>query len=211
MTKIILERHGQSMANIDGTFAGNTDADLAETGHAQAEKAAEYIAENIKIDKIYSSDLKRAYKTAKHAAEKLGLEITTVKELREIDAGEWEGLTLDKMKEDYPEETWAWRNDIGKVCCPGGESTAQLSERIYKALVKIAAENDGKTILVTTHATPIRVVACRAMGIPVEDLQSVRWVTNASLTIIDFEGEKMKLEKYGYDEFMGDLVTKLIL
>lgn len=203
MTKIILERHGQSMANSGGTFAGHTDVDLSELGHAQAERTAEYISENLKIDKIYSSDLRRAYKTAEYAAKKLGLDITAMKELREIDAGEWEGLTLEKMKRDYPEEEWIWKNDIGRVCCPGGESTLQLSERICRALKKIAAENDGKTILVATHATPIRVAACAAMGMPAAELQRLRWVSNASLTTIDFDEDKMKLEKYGFDEYMG--------
>ena len=75
MTRIILIRHGQSIANFIGKFAGHSDFDLTELGHRQAELAAGYLLKNEKIDKIYASDLLRAYNTAVPTAKALGLEI----------------------------------------------------------------------------------------------------------------------------------------
>ena len=63
MTTLILVRHGQSESNLKHIFCGQTDVKLTEKGHAQAKKTAEYIIKNYKIDKIYSSDLQRAYDT----------------------------------------------------------------------------------------------------------------------------------------------------
>ena len=68
-TKLIVVRHGYSVTNVTNTFAGNLDVELNEIGIMQAEKAGEYL-KKYKIDKIYSSDLVRAYKTALPIAEK---------------------------------------------------------------------------------------------------------------------------------------------
>ncbi len=64
MTRLIITRHGQSIANAQYRFAGHSDFDLSEIGHKQAELAAEYISKNFTVDYIYSSDLLRAYNTA---------------------------------------------------------------------------------------------------------------------------------------------------
>ena len=63
MTKFILIRHGNSMANTLRNFAGHTDAELSPVGEKQIKLTAEYVAKNYKVDKIYASDLKRAFNT----------------------------------------------------------------------------------------------------------------------------------------------------
>ena len=88
---MILVRHGESDANIKKIFAGHLDIDLTNRGYEQAELAAQYIRENYVVDKIYSSDLKRAYNTAKVIAKRFDLPIEALTELREIDAGDWQG------------------------------------------------------------------------------------------------------------------------
>ncbi len=65
MTKLILIRHGESVANRNHIFVGHTDVELEEKGVKQAELTAQYVYENFKVDKVYASDLKRAYETGK--------------------------------------------------------------------------------------------------------------------------------------------------
>ena len=98
MTRLIFIRHGQSVANEQGRFAGQTNVALTELGKAQAERAAEYITKRERIDKIYSSDLCRAHDTALPASKILGLPINDVKELREICAGVWEGRLVSEIQ-----------------------------------------------------------------------------------------------------------------
>ena len=69
MTKIILIRHGESEANRDNIFAGHLDVDLQEYGLKQAQKTAEYVLEKYQVSRVYSSDLKRAYKTGRCVAD----------------------------------------------------------------------------------------------------------------------------------------------
>lgn len=70
MTTLILIRHGESKANRDRIFAGHLDVDLQEKGLKQAKITAEYISKNYLVNRVYSSDLKRAYQTGKCVADK---------------------------------------------------------------------------------------------------------------------------------------------
>ena len=84
----------------------------------------------------------------------------------------------------------------------------QLYDRICGNVQKIANENDGKVIVIVTHATPIRALCCKAQGLPVEQMKDVPWVSNASLTIMQVDGEKFRLVKKDVCEYLSDLQTR---
>jgi len=90
--KLYLIRHGESEANLRGIFASHLAYPLTPKGHEQAEQTALYL-KNERIDRIYSSDLPRAYETAVHIAAYHGKEILPHPGLREIYAGDWEGIS----------------------------------------------------------------------------------------------------------------------
>lgn len=182
MTRILLIRHGQSVANLQSRFAGHSDYPLTEIGIRQAKLAAEYITSHYKIDRIYSSDLLRAFQTAEQTAKLTGLEIIPDERLREVYAGEWETLTFDEIIKDYPQDFDIWMNDFGKACCPGGESIIHMSGRICAAIDDIAGKNKGKCVLIATHATPIRAFECRCRGLDAGEMGKIKFVDNAALS-----------------------------
>ena len=108
MTRIIITRHGQSIANENGLFAGYSDFDLTELGKRQACSVSDYLLKNERIDTIYSSDLLRAYHTATPVAKALGISIVKDTLLREIFGGEWEGLSFTDIAERSPNELDIW-------------------------------------------------------------------------------------------------------
>ena len=207
-TRFVMVRHGFSVANDQKRFAGNSDFELTELGALQAKKCAEAL-KGEKIDAIYASDLKRAYQTALPIAEALDLPINKCKGLREIFAGEWESMLFDELCEKYAEDYSVWRNDVGKARCTGGESTVELSERVLSALEKIARENQGKTVCIATHATPIRAVCTAAAGLAPEEMAKIKWVSNASINVFDYEGGIFTAVSVDNAEHLGDLKTKL--
>ena len=209
MTTLLFIRHGESQANRQKIFAGHMNADLTEVGMAQAEKAAEYIADHYKVDAVYASDLMRAYKTGKAAADRLGLPITSTEQLREIRAGEWDGKLFDTIPNLFPDDFALWMSDIGNSKCTGGESVRQLGERIVAAVTEIAKSNDGKTVLIATHATPIRVTQCLLGGHTLDEMKNIPWVSNCSVTEIHYLDGKWELVKIGYDKHLADLKTVL--
>ena len=210
MTTLIFVRHGESEANRRDIFAGHLDIDLEENGLKQAEKTALYIKENYCISKVYASDLKRAFRTGKCIADLCGVEIVKNENLREISAGEWEGVSFSKLHEEYNREFGIWCDDIGNSACNGGESVKELAERILVQVEKIARENDGKEVVIATHATPVRVMQCIASGMPISDMKKIPWTSNASVTEIEFdEHGKFNLIKASIDGHLKELKTLL--
>ncbi len=209
MTKLILVRHGQSEANVLQCFAGNYNCNLTEYGLSQAERLSEFLYENFSIDKIYSSDLNRAYSTALPTAKKLSLDIEKNSNMREISAGLWEGMSFSDILEKYRANYEVWLTDIGNAQCNEGESVKDLYERVCREITKIAKENDGKTVLIATHATPIRVFQTYVEKGDVSFARDYQWVPNCSVTVCNYKNGKFELEQIGYNDYLKELKTKL--
>ncbi len=207
MTRLIVIRHGQSIANAQSRFAGHSDFDLSEIGFAQAELVGKYIAEHEKPDVIYSSDLLRAYNTALPAAKRLGMQIQKTEELREIFAGKWEGMTTDDIMAQYAEEFSVWKNDYAHCRCLGGESTAEVYERVWKFVRRISSEHDGGTVMISTHATLVRALSARAAGLDADSVDQIPFTHNASINIFTYDNEKITPVKINIIEHLGDIVT----
>ena len=209
MTRLVLIRHGHSMANLKRNFAGHTDAELSPIGEEQVKKTAQYVMENYKVDKIYASDLKRAYNTGKAIGDLCGIDVIPDANLREIYAGEWEGHAFDYLSETFCEDYGCWKTDIGNACCTGGESVQELAKRIHTELIKLAEENEGKTVVVATHATPIRCIQCLWQGMTFDQMKDIPWATNASVTEAVYENGKFEFVCLSKDEHLSDIATKV--
>ncbi|MBE6965371.1 MAG: histidine phosphatase family protein [Ruminococcaceae bacterium] len=209
MTTILLVRHGESAANRDNLFAGNYDAELLPRGFEQASLTAHYIEENYNVSAVYASDLHRAYNTGKTIAEKLGLTVETDRRFREISAGEWEGVPFESIIKTHPGEFKKWAEDIGNSSCPGGESVSQLGERMMAALREKAEANDGKTIVVASHATPVRVAYSLAKYGTAGDMGNLSWPSNASVSVLYYDNGNWSTGAYSIDEYMADIRTAL--
>lgn len=211
MTKFLFIRHGESDGNRYRLFTGQGDLPLTELGHRQAEAAADYIVKTYgnTIDAAYASDLSRAWDTGKTAADRLGLTMIPDRGLREINSGAWEGVSFADLPVRFKEDFALWMQDIGRSRCTGGESVAELSERVYAAVVRIAEENPGKTVLIATHATPIRTLQCRFAGVGLEEMQQIPWVPNASLTEAVYEDGRWSDVKIGETCYLTGITTNL--
>lgn len=208
MTTIYLVRHGQSEANLKDIFLGQKNLDLTDLGHKQAQKTADYL-KNIHIDKIYSSDLTRAYQTAEHTAAAKALPIEKNTCIREINAGSWELVPFNDLPALFPEDWKLWIGDIGHSRCTGGESVEDVQVRVYAEIEKLARENEGKTICLFSHATPIRTFLCKVEGLSLDQIKERPWPSNASVSEFEYENGSFKLIKYSEDSFMGDISTAL--
>ena len=186
MTRLILIRHGQSVANKENRFAGQTDVPLTELGELQAKCAAEYLITHEKIDKIYSSDLQRAHNTALPTSKLTGIPINDATELREICAGVWEGRLASEIEIEYEKEFHTWRKDYANARLPGGESVQEVYERVVPFVKQIAKENDGLTLLFASHASPIRAVDCYSQGWSWQRMSDVPFVKNSAISIFEY-------------------------
>lgn len=206
-TKLLIIRHGESLGNATRSFLGHTDLDLSERGFLQAQRTAEYL-EREQIDVVYSSSLIRAYNTALPHAKIRGLEVIKSDELKEIYAGAWEGLKVDEIIEKYGEKfTVDWRLNFGTFSSvPSMESVPSLAVRILNEMQRIAKENLNKTILVASHAAAIRSFFGKISEIPADELCArLPFPTNASVTVVYFDGERLIPGEYSHDSHLVDI------
>jgi 2,3-bisphosphoglycerate-dependent phosphoglycerate mutase len=153
-TELVLVRHGESEAYIDGRMFplvdGQGDPPLSAEGLEQAGQVSARLAAE-RIDAIYVTRLRRTAQTAAPLARQLGLEVRVAADLREVHLGEWEGGLFRKhVAEGHPvskrmqaEERW----DV----IPGAEPAAAFAARVRAAVEQIAAGHPGQRVVAVTH------------------------------------------------------------
>jgi probable phosphoglycerate mutase len=164
-TATLLLRHGETALSVERRFAGRGDAPLTEAGRRQAAAIAARLAARGGIDVIVTSPLQRARRTAEAVAERTGAALKVDDDLVETDFGDWEGLTFAEASARWPEAVSAWLSSA-EVAPPGGESLATVARRVLGALDRLLAAHERSTLLLVSHVTPIKTLACRAMLAP---------------------------------------------
>ncbi|MCC6612019.1 MAG: histidine phosphatase family protein [Anaerolineae bacterium] len=157
--RIIFIRPGETDWNRQSRQQGWVAAPLDARGVQQAEKLAKVVP-SIGVGALYSSDLVRAKQTAEIVANRLGLTPTFDERLRERAVGEWQGLTLDEIRDWYPREHMALQYDPDHFCIPGGESRMDVQKRVKAALADILPNAPCETIAIISHTTAIRMSVC---------------------------------------------------
>lgn len=159
MTNIYVTRHGQTEWNINKRLQGASNSELTQLGIRQAEWLQKKI-NNIHIDCIYTSPLKRAYITAKTIKGNRNIELVEDSGLQEISFGIWEGMTMDEIDahEEYSKELYNLYNEPEKYKPYSGETPMQVEERIHKTLDKILKQNKDKDILIVTHGMTLKFI-----------------------------------------------------
>lgn len=184
-TTLFLARHGETDWNLERRWQGHADPPLNATGRAQARALAAVVA-GLDIEAVYSSDLARARETAAIAVSGLGLDVRPEPQLREVDVGEWSGLTTPEIDVRFPEGME--RRRAGGTGWNHGETYEAMGERVERALVAIAAEHSGGRVLVISHGGPLRSVR-RAAGCPLVDWPRI---ANCDLDEIAVEEGRMR-------------------
>ncbi len=163
-TVTLLLRHGQTPMSVEKRYAGRSDVPLTDTGLRQAAAAAKRLA-SAGLGAIVTSPLQRAVQTAEAVAAVTGVPVLTDDGFRETDFGAWEGLTFAEVRERWPSEVTTWLADPA-VAPPGGESFAQVSNRVTAALDRVLASRDRERILIVSHVTPIKTLVAAALLAP---------------------------------------------
>jgi len=161
MTYLILARHGETDWAHEGRIQGHAQIELNQAGINQAITLANRLR-FIKIDRIYSSDLRRALQTAQIVADEKKIPIQRLVSLRERDYGWRQGKT---WSEAYLEGAIVPAADIKPPALPEGESPEHFRKRIVDQIALICAENFDKVSLVITHAGAIDVILQQSLNI----------------------------------------------
>jgi broad specificity phosphatase PhoE/ribonuclease HI len=181
-----LLRHGQTEHTPERRFSGRNELPLSLTGRAEAEAAAARAA-SLGVEVIIASPLRRTRETAETVAAALGLPVAFDKDLVELDFGDIEGMTFDEAREKHPLAARRFMADIS-VAAPGGESIADVGSRVARARRRILADHAGKTVLVVSHVTPIKLFLAAGLGVGDEVVHRV-FLDAASLSTVSWSSD----------------------
>lgn len=192
--RLILVRHGETDMNRLGRIQGISDLELNETGKRQAEALAQAL-KNEKVEAIYTSPLKRARDTAYTIGRYHQVEIVPLFGLRELDAGDVDGLTYKEMRAQYGDFLDKWVEDCASVRLPGGCTLPELQDNAWAAIQEITEKQTRQTgegkasgkgvVIAVTHFFPILSIICKALGLELSECRRMR-LDLASMCTMDF-------------------------
>ena len=185
-TRLILVRHGETLANREFRYIGARDDALSERGVEQAQQLGRAL-ETFPLAAVYSSPLQRTYQTALPIAAPHQLSVHRLDALVEGHFGIWEGLSRDEVLARSAEDCellLAWEQDA-TIAPPEGESLAQVRERVSLAVDRLAEQHAGQTIALVSHVGPIKVLLCQALGAPLSSMRHI-FLDPATISVVDW-------------------------
>jgi alpha-ribazole phosphatase/probable phosphoglycerate mutase len=159
MSEILFIRHAET--DMAGTFCGRSDPELNARGRAQLGELTDQLrAKN--IGAVYTSDLRRAQETGDAIAEAFAVDCYMRPTLREIDFGQWEGLTWKQIEQRDKIYARRWVAEYPRLSAPNGESFRDFEQRVLDEVkfLSMRAAIEGRRIAVVTHAGVLRLVLC---------------------------------------------------
>jgi probable phosphoglycerate mutase len=184
-TRVYLIRHGATVLSAQDKFAGSSDVELSDEGRRQAGLLGKRLAA-AQVDAVYCSNMKRALVTAEAVALPHGLVPTPLAELREIDHGQWEGLTHEQVQSRYGDEYAAWKADPLMSAPSGGETAWGVLARSLPAFLKVIQSHRGGKVAVVSHKATNRLLISFVLGLDLERYRDRLGQDLACLNVLDF-------------------------
>lgn len=183
-TRLFLLRHGQVEGHEAKRYNGQKNVPLTGHGRRQLDEIAARLA-GVPLDAVWSSDLDRCRYGAERLAAPRGLEVVCREELRELHAGEWEGLTWEELQRLYPLQWQARLADIVDYRMPGGESFRDAARRVLPERDRLLALHPGQNVALVAHGGVNRILLLDALGAPLDKVFCLEQ-DYACLNVIDY-------------------------
>lgn len=184
MTTIYFIRHAEAEGNLYRRIHGWYDSLITENGYRQIAALEQRFA-GIPIDAVYSSDLFRTRTTAAAVYKPKGLELHTTPALREIKLGAWEDVPFGEAAWRDGERLRLFNAASEAFSVPGGETFAQVQQRLLRAVREIAAAHDGQRVAIVTHGTGLRCLRGAMQGLKPGQLSQLSHSDNTAVTCVE--------------------------
>ncbi|MGF1496145.1 MAG: histidine phosphatase family protein [Elainellaceae cyanobacterium] len=194
--KLYLLRHGETTHSRTGGYCGALDPELTPNGLQMAQAFAEAYR-TLPWAGIYASPMKRAIATAKPLCEATNLEMQIREGLREIHFGEWEGKSIDEVKQQYEDDYVRWLTEPAWNPPTGGETAVELASRASLVIAEIEERHRDGNVLVVSHKATIRIILCSLLGIDLGRYRDRITTLVASVSLVKFGVHGPLLETLG--------------
>jgi len=184
-TTLVLVRHGVTVHTAAKRFSGGLGGDnpgLSDEGRAQIRATADWLSPLAeRIDAVVSSPVRRTRESADLLAEVLGRPVEEEPGFAEMEFGAWDGLTFAEVAERDWEGLDAWMGQLDRAP-EGGESFETVEARVLAALARVREAHEGRTVVVVSHVTPIKILVSNALGAPLDGVFRME-LSPASVTV----------------------------
>lgn len=205
--RMILVRHGESEWNRIHRYQGQLDAPLSDVGIKQAHLLAERLRGE-PLNAIYTSPLQRCARTTEIiAAFHPDVPVHQDNALLEIHHGEWQGKYADEVNASYADGLQEWRLYPTRSQMPGGESFSNVLKRSLDFKERTLQNHPDQTILVSTHDVVLKILIADVLGMNMDYINRI-WLTNGSITIIEYGDEMSYLVSLSEARHLGDLAVQ---
>jgi broad specificity phosphatase PhoE len=196
MLYLYFVRHGQTEWNAENRIQGRQDSNLTEQGMEHANQLGESLKE-VEWTAIYSSQSMRALKTAEIVKRERPLLIRQDERLMEMHLGDWEGMTMEEIKEMNPEQHDNYWNLPSRYQNETGESFEEVKERVEVFLNKILQTYESGNILILTHGVVIKMVQLIGSRLGMDQLWATPYIEGTSVTKLKIENKKIEIQVEG--------------
>jgi broad specificity phosphatase PhoE len=164
-TRLLIIRHAEVERSYHKIFGGRIDMNLSPRGRAQARRLARFLRTR-KIDAIYASPMKRVQQTLAPFLKNGAPPPTIMRDLCEVDFGDWTGLNWERVCEKFNLLTHEWLDHIERGVAPNGESGPELRARVEPCVRKIIKNHRGQTAGIFCHGGVARVILSMLLKMP---------------------------------------------
>lgn len=196
MGLIYLVRHASTEWNEKQLWQGIVDTDLSTNGFKQAESIGRYFLDNeIKIDLVFSSPMKRALQTAQIIASNINFpaeEIKTDPRLRECEIILWNGKNLDEIKRNCFDEFLTWQNNLYSSV-KGAESLGSVQNRMFDFFQENIVHFANKNVIIVSHAISLRMLIAKILNVTPPDHLNYS-LDNASISAVEYFNNKLRVK-----------------
>lgn len=189
--KVYLVRHGESHWNLENRLQGSDDSDLTKKGKEDLHKLKKhFVNEKIKFHKIYSSDSKRAFESAKILNQESEVKIKKSSALKEMNAGSWQGKTWEEIKGKHPlAYDNYWFSPDTYEAENGGEDFYALEKRAINFMEELLEEKEDENILIVSHGVTVMSIVNYYRKNMISDFWKEGPIKSASLSLVESNDE----------------------
>lgn len=191
-TCLLLIRHAEVEARFQGVFGGRIDMELSPRGHEQAAKLAQYLQSRT-LSAIYASPMKRVQQTLGHLLVNGAPEPVILPDLREVDFGDWTGLSLEQVHAKFGVSAHSWLEQLECGGIANAECGETFRERVEPCLERVLSDHPGQQVAIFCHGGIIRMLLSLLLRWPLSSMAKVQ-IEYASLTQVVWLPDKTRLQ-----------------
>lgn len=181
--RLLLLRHGEVEERYHRVFGGRIDMELSPRGHEQAVALAQYLRRR-PVDALYASPMRRARQTLAPLASHCPVSPIILPELREVDFGDWTGLTWEQVHAKFQISAFEWLDQIHAGTLPNGDSGETFRARVAPCVERMLREHTGQTVGVVCHGGVIRMMLSLLLDLPLTRMAGFE-IDYASVTSVE--------------------------